>query len=144
MSNQSSPRATAIVKAVFTLIGLLLLSIALYLVTNTRQFIATALFTEGTVIGLSESSDDDGITYYPIVRFTSRNDRESEFVSNIGSSPPSFEVGDTVEVAYLADDVSSARINTFGQLWTIPLILGFIGVIFSSISLGLWLSKTNG
>ena len=129
-----------IVRKIFTLVAIVMLALTAYTVFNTRQFMASALIAEGTVTDLSESidPDDNSSSWYPVVRFTARNDQEVEFRSNVGSNPPSFEIGDIVEVAYQADDVENARVNTFGQLWTMSLIFGFLGTIFGGFSFAFW------
>ena len=133
-------RAFHIVRKIFTVVAIVMLALTAYTVFDTRQFMSGALIAEGTVTDLSESidPDDNSSTWYPIVQFTARNDQEVEFRSNIGSNPPSFEIGDIVEVAYQPDNVESARVNTFGQLWTMSLILGFLSTIFGCFSFAFW------
>ena len=64
---------------------------------------------------------------YPMVDFTSADGKRREFQDSTGSNPPSYDVGDRVEVLYRADDPGNARINGFLSLWLLPLIFSGVG-----------------
>ena len=123
---------------VFGVIGLGLLAGAAALALNTRGFIATAKQTEGLVTELIEKRDSDGsVTYKPVVAFMADNGVLVNFTSSFSSNPPSYHVGEKVEVLYAPDDPNDARIRGFGSLWLAPVILGGIGTVFAAIGFGI-------
>jgi len=134
-------RTIQIVKYVFSIVGLLMLIGAAMLYVRTERFLAEAVHVQGEVIDLVESwsKDSDGSVYKPIVRYLTADDKEVEFVSSMGSYPPAYKVGETVEVLYLPDQPGSAEIKGFGEQWLGVLVLGFLGGIFFCIGAGITL-----
>jgi hypothetical protein len=59
-----------------------------------------------------------------------------EFTGSVGSRPAAFDVGEAVAILYDPVNPRDARINSFFQLWFAPLILGFLGLVFTSIGGG--------
>ena len=123
-------KALSIIKYLFTIIGLGMLAAALYWYQSIQSFTEKALLTEGTVVELVSSRSDDSYVYKPVVRFTTDQDEPIEFISDTGSNPPGFTVGETVGIFYLASDPQEAMINDFFSLWGGPLIVGGLGIIF--------------
>ena len=122
---------------VFLLTGLGMLGGAGYRLVDTRHAIATAARADGTVIDLIVSRDsDDGDVYYPRVRFVTPAGESVEFTGSFGSNPAGFDIGETVEVLYDAGNPNAARINTFFQLWFVPIMLTGMGLIFGAIGAG--------
>lgn len=109
-------------------IGLGLLAGAVFWQQSTQSFIGKAARAEGTVTDLVRSRSSDSTTYKPVVQFTSDRGERIEFISSVGSNPPSYAKGEKVEVLYLADNPRDAKINGFFSLWGGPLIVGGIGL----------------
>jgi hypothetical protein len=130
-----------IVRYLFGLVGAGLLIGALLLVQNTRSFLADAVSAQGVVLELvgRSSSDSSGTsyTYAPMVQFETTEGRAVTFVSSTSSNPPSYRVGETVEVLYPADEPERARLHGWFSLWGAAAILGGMGTVFSTISVGL-------
>jgi hypothetical protein len=118
--------------AIFLVIGLGLIGGGIYSFLSTRAFLRQAVPAEGAVIDLTAAwdSEDGSYTYYPRVRFRTPDGRAVEFTSDVGSSPPAFEVGEPVRVLFDPANPARARIDSFVQLWLLPLILGGIGLVF--------------
>ncbi|MFD1602275.1 DUF3592 domain-containing protein [Flavobacterium artemisiae] len=119
-----------IVKYVFLIIGLALLGGAFYLYQNKQAFLDKAVKVQGTVTDLIASRSDKSTTYRPVVSYTTKDGKQIEFTSSVGSNPPSYHEGETVEIFYDPADPYDADINGFVSLWLAPLILGIIGTIF--------------
>ena len=122
---------------IFGLIGLVLLGVSAALAVSTASFLASATRTDGTVVALTEQTSYDregrsSASWYPTVEFTVDGRRYS-FQSSTGSNPPSYKRGESVPVAYDADDPSNARIATFWSAYLAPLIVGGLGVVFTPI-----------
>lgn len=114
-------------------VGLLAAGVATFI--HTMRFVAGAERATGTVIDLDSRTDSDGVTFYPVVRFTTAEGRTVEFVSSSGSSPPSESVGDEVEVLYDPDDPTDAQLSGFFHLWLWPLVLGPLGILVGFFAL---------
>jgi hypothetical protein len=136
-------KTIAIIKYVFSLIGIAMLAGALYWVQNTRTFLAQASSAQGTVIDLvrsSSSSSNSSGTWAPVVRFVTAKGEKIEFTSGTSSNPPSYSKGENVEVLYDAGKPQDARIKGFVSLWLGPMIVGGIGLIFFLIGGGIVLA----
>ncbi len=130
----------------FAVIGLGMLAGAVALAMNTRAFIATAKHASGTVTELvpKRDSDDGSTTYTPVVMFEADSGASVSFTSSFSSNPPSYAVGETVEVLYEPGNPNDARIKGFGSLWLAPVILGGIGTVFSAIGFGILIASRLG
>ena len=106
-------KAIAIVKYVFSLIGIGMLIGAFYLYKDTSSFLVEATKTTGTVIDLVPSRSSDSTTYRPIVQFIDQKGVTIEFASSTSSNPPSYSKGEKVEVLYHSTNSQEARINNF-------------------------------
>lgn len=105
------------------------------ILVRTVQFVAGAEHATGTVVDLSREIDDEGDeTFYPVVRFTTAEGQEIEFVSSSGSSPPSESPGDRVDVLYDPDDPSDAKLSGFFHLWLFPGLFFLFGAAFFAIA----------
>jgi Protein of unknown function (DUF3592) len=124
--------------AIFLTVGLGLLGGGVYSFVSTREFLGNAVSADGVVIDLEErwDSDDSSYTYYPRVRFATETGQPYEFTGDVGSSPAAFDVGEGVRVLFDPADPSSARIDSFMQLWFASMILGGMGLIFSIVGGG--------
>jgi len=127
-------RRSGVVLGVFLAAGLAMLAGSGYSLLHTRAAIARAVPAEGAVVDLISRTDSDGDTvYYPRVRFRTRTGDTQEFTGSVGSKPAAFDVGEGVNVLYDPDRPGEARINTFFQLWFLPLLLAGMGIIFAGI-----------
>jgi hypothetical protein len=137
MGRSTSARWPFALLGLFLVAGLGMLGGAGYLVADTRHDIAVGASAEGVVIDLILSRDSDGDdTYYPRVRFATPTGESVEFTGSVGSTPAAFDVGEAVAVLYDPADPQDARIDSFFQLWFGPLILGFLGFVFTAIGGG--------
>lgn len=132
---------------VFMAIGGIFLFCAFVSAGNTRDFHATALQAQGTVIDYEESwsKDEDGndsVSYYPIITFTALRTAQREsleyridegrkvtFTAGVGGSK-SRGIGETVSVSYQPDAPEQARLDGFVQNWLMATVLGVFGFVF--------------
>ncbi|MEA2725247.1 MAG: hypothetical protein QOH59_3018 [Gemmatimonadales bacterium] len=130
-----------IVSAVFSTVGIGMLVVSFFVFSNTTSFISRAVEADGRVTDLersrSSSSSGSSTTYRPVVEFTTATGKHIEFVSSVGSSPPSHSVGEAVKVLYNPADPQRARIKSFFQLWFGFLIVFLLGLVFAAIGLGM-------
>jgi hypothetical protein len=128
-SKHTNVQRLRIIAPLFLAIGLGACSFAAYLYTNTREFVAKGEHARAVVVALRHSSSSG---YSPVVDFKTAAGTKVEFIGRNGSSPPSFDKGEQIEVIYRPENPSSAKINTFMELWAAPLFLTLFGTIFSA------------
>lgn len=93
-----------------------------YAATIAYHLETTGIVTPGTVIGMEESNTDGSSAYSPIVEFTA-NGQTYTFESENASSPPAYQVGETVNVRYDPTDPNTAQIDKFTERWLMPILL---------------------
>ncbi len=76
-------------------------------------------------------------SYYPVVRFTTAQGRESIFTDGEGSFPAVYEVGEVVEVLYDPNDPADATIKSWLSIWFGPLWVTTIGLV-PLLGIGVW------
>lgn len=128
-------RTLNIVFAIFLAVGLLCAGLAVYAIHDTQSFLARAVTARGEVTGLEyrRGTSNSGGAYSPIVKYKTATGEEHTFHSNVGSSPPSYHVGEAVNVLYDPANPAAARIHGFFSLWLVAIISGILGCVFSLI-----------
>jgi hypothetical protein len=122
---------TVVFGAVFAVIGLVLLAWVCWI----RQ---TGLRAQGVVVssggkwisGTGDGTDPGGMSFRPVVQFTTLGGDTVEFRAKIGG-PVRCKPGRLVPVCYRASRPQTAVINTFSQAWLPPLgvlMIGMVGV----------------
>ena len=108
---------------IFMLIGLLFFAIGSGLTMRQRTLEQQGIEAHGTVVDLHENYDSDGSTYAPVVQFRTHDGQAIEFVSSYSSSPPAYDVGESVTVVYPSENPTKAIIKGEGQLLHIVFML---------------------
>jgi hypothetical protein len=121
------------------LFGLVFFGVGAGLTYRQRVLEGQGVEAQGEVIYLTESCDEDGCTFTPVVRFKTWDGRSVSFKGTYSSSPPAYEIGETVIVNYSLEEPVNAVIKGEGQFFRIIfMIVG--GVV---ITIGLVLFGTN-
>ena len=130
---------------VFGLVGLFLGALAFFFFVRTRLFLGRAQKTQGTVINMVYSHHQDGDGgYSPVYRFRTITGQEVVVTDNVSSSPPQFQVGQTIDVFYDPENPQNARINKWFNLYFVPMLLGFMGLVFGGVGIGLGVADLLG
>ena len=108
------------------LVVALLLGASARLAWSTHVFMASAVREHGEVIGFVAGS--------ALVRFKPEGDDPHRVLSTVSSEPPQFHEGDKVAVLYPAGRPNEARIDTFAEIWSGPLILAAIGAVVGMLA----------
>ncbi|MBB4221826.1 DUF3592 domain-containing protein [Variovorax guangxiensis] len=130
----------AILRLVFGAVGLVLCAVAWLLHHNTATFIASASRTQGEVMRLlhvESSKRNESGTWKPLVRFKAPSGEIIEFAPSSSSSPPAYEVGETVDVFFDPNDPQDAMLDGFFSLWGGAAITGGLGLVFLLVTAGL-------
>ncbi|GAA6623207.1 DUF3592 domain-containing protein [Scytonema sp. NUACC26] len=120
--------------SIFAGIGSLFAAIGIMTGVSTHSFVNTSILTQGTVITLVErlSTDSDGnssFLYHPVVRFTTNSGEPTIFEAG-GSNPPAFTLGQQVEVRYSPQNPKEASIDSWFELWFLPVIITSTSLVF--------------
>jgi hypothetical protein len=118
-------------------IGPIFLLVAAILALGTRSFLQHATRARATITALELRTDPEDQTvsyYYPRFVFTTPDGRPFSISSNTGTNPPAFKLGQRVDVLYDPANPGDARIDTAVQLWLVPMVLSFIGLVFICIA----------
>lgn len=128
--------ADLIIGIVFPLIGGLLFAIGAFLFFRTRAFISKAQEVKGTVTEMVYShSSEGGGGYSPVYQFKTITGKIVTVQDSLSSSPPQFEVGQTIDVLYDPENPQSARIKKWMNLYFVTLLLCGMGFIFGGIGI---------
>jgi len=116
----------------------LLLSVGLgigtwFAYSHSKQFLATAVHADGTIIAnitkASLGANDNSTVQFPQFTFQTPDGVTHTITSNSGSSPPSYSVGQHVDVLYAPGKPDSAAISGFMSSWFLPMILAIFAVV---------------
>jgi len=93
--------------------------------------------TQGQVIGLSEQCDDDGCAYAPVVSFETRDGSTIYYRSSYASSPPAYDVGESVTVFFDPENPEKAAVKGEGSVFRVIFItIGGVIIIFGLYTFG--------
>ena len=119
---------------IFTLVGIAVLALGIYLGIERKNFLETALSTDGEVVELNRKRSDDSYVYYPVVEFSPPGSTNTlTFEHDSGSNPPSYSVGESVEVLYDPQNPNEAIIDAGLMNWFGTGIASFLGLIFTLV-----------
>jgi Protein of unknown function (DUF3592) len=132
---------------IFGVVGMGLLTAGVFSFRSTRRFLTTAVSASGVVtenVWRESHSNNRSGSFYPRVRFHTSDGREISFVTNVGSSPPSYQVNEPVTVLYDPQQPYHAYVRSFAQQWLEPVLFGGLGIVFCSIAgvAVIWKSRT--
>lgn len=129
----------ALIKYGFSIVGAGLLGLGIYLAINAHNFTSTSATATGYVVknATSRSASSELSVYTPIIAFTTQDGDPVVFASASSSSPPMYDVGETVTVLYPPDNPHDAEISGFFHLWGAALITGGLGVVFLGVGVTL-------
>jgi hypothetical protein len=120
-------------------LGLVFLAAAVFVGRSMARLEMAGERAPGTVLQLVQrlsSGRGGGTTYHPVVRFTTANGAPVQFEDGVGESQSPYQVGDNVQVLYLADSARSSAIIDRGiGNWVMPFGFGLAGAAL--IALGL-------
>lgn len=124
MAHSSQSRWLDILRSLFiSLVGIVLLVIAGYLLSNRLEFLDNALTADGVVSGLNAGGS------HPEIAFTSAQGEQISYPQ--GGFIFGYQTGQPVKVYYLAErPANSAVIDDRMALWATPGVVGGMGLIF--------------
>lgn len=140
-STETYQNTAKFVGPVFAVVGLGIVGLGIYLAMERNNFLQQAIPAVGTVIDFYESRSDDGYTYYPIVEYSPKGSFAAiTFRHDIGSNPPSYRTGETVNVLHLPDNPNDAIIDKGIFNWTTSIFVTLFGSLFALVGFGVSIS----
>lgn len=128
--------ADLVIGIVFPLVGGLLFAIGAFLFIRTRIFLGKAQEVQGTVVEMVwSSSSDGGGGYSPVYQFRTISGQMITVKDSLSSSPPMFQVGQTIDVLYDPENPQYARIKKFWSLYFVTILLCGMGFIFGGVGI---------
>lgn len=120
-------------------VGPIFLVMALGYTVHTIAFFESSITATGTVVSLVPlPGDDDRVSYAPVFSFVAANGQKYTVNSGTGSDPSEFHVDQSVPVLYSQNDPQEARLSSFWQLWTFPVVFGIFGTLLTGIGFGIY------
>jgi hypothetical protein len=141
MSQKKSNKSVFYVGLFFGILGIVFAGVSFFVSQSTKDFLARAVKTEGQVIRFGTGMKDGSTYYYPVVEFTC-NDRPVEFQSTSGSSPAAYDKGEQVEIYYLPDSPTSAKISDWWSLWGMSFIFGLLATVLLLVPVLILLARS--
>ena len=128
-------------EVIFSAVGGLMMLVGVSLLIRTRLFLGKAQTTKGTVMQMVYShSSEGGGGYAPVYQFTTSDGQSIMKKDSLSSNPPRFEVGQELDVLYLADKPEKARINKWMNLYFLPTLFWGMGLIFAGVGVAIQLA----
>lgn len=116
--------------------GIISFCVGICFATYTVVFIARSASTTGTIIRLDQVPDqeNDTVNYAPAFSFKAQSGSDYTVRSSTATNPPGLKIGEQVRVIYLKDDPSSAKLDSFWQLWFVTIILCALAIFLGAAS----------
>ena len=117
--------------ACFGLSAFALLAGAVWAYFKQQRTAESRVAATGTVVELTSRITASGRASMicPVVEFAAPSGEKIRFTSDFGSLPASHKVGQSVNVRYDPADPHKAEIESKANIWLVPVILVFMGVI---------------
>lgn len=127
---------TKLMMRIFLVVGIVFILVGFVLVCSRLIFISESISAEGIVVDILKKVEEDETegVFQPKVMFHTNDGEQISFISDVGSNPPAYNLGETVNVLYNPINPSNAEINSFLSLWLLQLVLILIGTNFVIIS----------
>lgn len=119
----SASKAGSAIGLIFGLIGAAMLSVVIYIFLSHQKFLDTAVPVVGVVVSNP---------HQPVIDFEYEGTMHS-YYSSVSSSPPSYHMGEEVEIFVNPADPDDVMVNTFTERWFLIVLLGGMGVMFFGI-----------
>lgn len=126
------------------IIGLILLTVALYFFVRSKEFIQTGVKTTAIVSEFIETRGSKNSTLYkPVFEYTTLLNEKIKQIYNVASKPPMWNVGDSVEIIYNPNNPKEIKPFSYFGLYGICVIFSAIAMPFIVIGAGYFIFTTN-
>ncbi len=134
-----NPKIYKYLSAALLTFGIVLGIISIFLTIWQIRFTTKGIKVEG--VAKQVTWDDRDNMYYTTVMFKTEEGDEHEFKSKTSYSYRPYVNGEKLEVIYLASSPSSAIVNSFSEIWFMPILSGVLAVSIAGIGFGFKISE---
>jgi len=134
----------------FLVIGIFIMTAAVYLVISGYQFEQRSVIVQGKMIEYEIYTDreDNGASttmYTPVFQYEYKGETYTH-KSKSSSSSQDYIIDEPVDIFVNPDDPSDILIDSFWEKWMLPILLGFMGAVFTTMGflryrVSLWQGK---
>jgi hypothetical protein len=136
-AEKDKPKSNKTAAFVVMGIGLVMWGLAVYFFIEKNSQLANSYLTTGVVVDYIVGDGLAPVIAYEIEGIAYR------YVSNVYSTPPPYELNETVEIYVSQDDPNSIIINSFINKWLIVTIFASFGMVLDLIGLLLLKLKSS-
>lgn len=126
--NRAGSKAGSSIGLIFGIIGAIMLSIITYLFISHQNFLKTAVSVPGVVVSSPSQ---------PVIDYEYNGEMYS-YYSAVTSNPPSYEMGEQVEVFVNPNNPNDVIVNTFTERWFVITLIGGMGLLFFGIGMAVF------
>ena len=116
---------------IFALIGTAFILVSAALALEPARRSTTYAHADGRVVDYV--IQDGHSTYLPVVEFTTPDGQRHKFKGTVASTPVEYRLEQKVSVLYNPNNPADATLNSFFELWLLPMIFAIIGGIFALV-----------
>jgi len=124
LSKRVSGKLSLLVPGVFSVFGLIMLGVAAYIYSDQSEIISQGNMVTGYVIASP---------HQPLFEYEYNGD-VYQYQSSSSTDPPSYSLGEAVDIYVDTDNPYDIVIDTFTDRWLLIVILGGMGSMFLGIS----------
>lgn len=141
MATTRQDRANRLAPTILLVLGIAMLAAAVASLARNWLWNAHSVTVTGHVVAMRLEATDSGYAraahygYRTIVRYRAGDGTPRTVEAGTVVYPAPHEVGDAVRVSFQPSRPARARINDFGELWFLPLLLTLMGAVFSGLGL---------
>lgn len=120
------------------LVGLGLLILGIVLVLKNLKLSKNGIQMKAEIVEVlkkrESNTDSDGYTtktdvYYPVFKYVYKG-QEFKKESNFGvSNKNKYKVGNMLNIIFMDDKPDKPKVKSFGNMWTLPILIIFVGVL---------------
>ena len=137
-SEEDEPKSNKTAAFVVMGVGFLMWGLAVYFYVDKDSQLANSNLATGVVVDYIVG---EGLA--PVIAYEIEGTKY-RYTSNIYSTPPPYELNETVEIYISKDDPNSVIINSFSNKWLIVTIFASFGLVLDLIGLLLLKLKSSG
>ena len=137
-SEEDKPKSNKTAAFVVMGVGFLMWGLAVYFYVDKDSQLANSNLATGVVVDYIVG---EGLA--PVIAYEIEG-TQYRYTSNIYSTPPPYELNETVEIYISKDDPNSVIINSFSNKWLIVTIFASFGLVLDLIGLLLLKLKSSG
>ena len=123
-----------IVEIVLLVVGCVTFAVAMGLYLRTQRLLQEGVVTPGQVIRIDSYQDDGTTMYTPVYEYEDQSGNLQTFKSKVATSWKSRKIGDKAEIIYDPVNASNVKVKSFFGLYSTPLVLVVVGIIFLIIA----------